>query len=219
MRVKYLLVAAAALAILSAAASADVVSFTLGDNDGLGFGLVPGGIFNIPFDRRTPTDPTFTDFGVVGETNAWFTFAYAAITGTANSAWMEFGLGGMEDARNDSGQPDFNDRLFLDAVEVPGAFDTAYTGQKKYGIVYQTIPVTMLSLLVDGTAAFFFDGHPLGTWPTPRAGDQVSFDYVVLSIDYTPPVEPVPAPSAAALLAVGAAVALASRRLWPAGKS
>lgn len=217
MRVK-LLVAAVALALLSTSVSADIVSFTLGDKDGLGLGLVPGGTFNIPFDMRMPSDPTFTDFGVAGETNAWFTFTYSAITGTINSAWMEFGLGGIEDAQNDSGQPDFNDRLFLDTVEVPNAFDTAYTGQKKYGIIYQTIPVSMLSLLADGTAAFFFDGHPLGTSPTPRAGDQVSFDYVVLSIDYTPPVEPVPAPSAAALLAVGAAVALATRKLWPAGR-
>ena len=206
------LLAFTALVLCAGISQASVVTVTLGDKDGLGFHLVPGQLFPLPFDNRTPSDPAWTDFGKAGETNASFTFTYAAIPGTINSAWMEFGLGGLEDWQNDSGQPDYDDRLFLDSVEVPQAFDGDYTGMKKYGIVTLSIPTNMLALLADGTVACFFDGWPYGTSPTPRPGDQVSFDYVTLGIDYTA-VLPVPAPSAAVLLVCGAGIALCFRRL------
>ena len=202
----------AALVLRGGVLEASVITITLGDKDGLGYGLSPGQTFPLPFDKRTPTDPAWTDLGAAGETNAWFTFSYSPIGATADSVWMEFGFGGLEDARNDSGRPDFNDRLFLDNVEIPGAFDTDHTGMRKYGIVTLSIPVGMLTLLADGTAAFFFDGWPYGTSPTPRAGDQVFFDYVTLNINYTELLS-VPAPSGAVLAGLGAGLALSLRRL------
>ncbi len=200
---------------VTAFVSASVLTVTLGDKDGLGFGIAPGGTYTVPFDNRTASDPTFTDFGTFGETNAWFTFTYGAIATTINSASMQFGVGGLEDARNDSGQPDFNDRLFLDSVEIAGAFDSDYTGITTYGIVNLSIPAALFGQLSDGTAAFFFDGYPLGTSTTIRAGDQVSFDYVTLSIDFED-APAVPAPSSMVLLGVGALLVAGFKRRFSA---
>ena len=118
---------------------------------------------------------------------------------------MVFGLGGMEDLRSDTPGATFDDRLYLDTVEIPYAFDSDYTGIRKYGIVNLVIPSNLFALLPDGTAGFFFDGWPAGTSPTQRFGDQVSFDYVTLTIDYTP-MATAPLPSALAIAAVGAAL-------------
>jgi len=201
------------LLIGPAVSDASVITFTLGDRDGLGFGLVPGQqVPFTPFDNRGPGDPAFTDFGVSGETNAWFSFIYTPILGTINSANLEFGLMGIEDERNDSAQPDWDDRLFLDNVEIPGAFDTAYTGVLTYGIVYQGIPSNLFGLLADGTANFFFDGWPYGTSPTVRRGDQVSFDYVTMTIDYTSAPR-LPAPATLILAVLGTAAIVVVKRL------
>jgi len=209
--------AAAALAVLvlGAAANAGMISTTLGDMDGLGFAvpMTPGSTYPVfPFDNRTASDPTFTDFGRIGETDANFTFSYSPFSGTVDSALLTFGLAGLEDAHNDSGQPDWNDRLFLDSVEIPGAFDSDYTGIHTYGIVTLAIPSSLYYLLPDGTAAFFFDAWPSGTVPGIRAGDQVSFDYVTLSIGFTP-IQAVSEPQAIVLLAMGVSTALALGRL------
>lgn len=200
---------------LGAIAGADIITTTLGDMDGLGFAtpMTPGSTYpSFPFDNRTASDPAFTDFGVVGETDASFAFSYSAIVGTINSASLTFGLAGLEDAQNDSGVPDFDDRLFLESVEIPGAFDSDYTGIWVYGVVNLTIPGSLYYLLTDGTASFFFDAWQYGTVGTPRAGDQVSFDYVTLSINYSP-IQAVPEPQAIVLLMAGLGTALSLRRL------
>jgi hypothetical protein len=201
--------------LAAATANAAVMTMTLGDKDGLGFSLTPGQtVPTLPFDNRTASDPTFTDFATAGETNAYFTFTFTPIEGTINSIDLEFGLSGIEDAHNDSGQPDWNDRLFVDTVEVANAFDTAYTGWNKYGVIHEGVPSDLFGLVADGTAAFFFDGQPLGLPSNgrPRLGDQVSFDYVTLTVDYTEPVS-LPVPPTALLVLAGLLALPVVRRL------
>jgi len=210
-RVEMAALAAAVLFLIPAWGAGNVVTFRLGDVDGLGFGMSSGDTYpSFPFDNREAGDPAFTDFGEPGETDATFTFTYS-VPGVINAADLEFGLAGLEDLQNDSGQPDFDDRLFLDGSEIPGAFDSDYTGIFTYGIVGLSLPGSLLGSLSDGSAEFFFDGHPPGTSPDIRPGDQVSFDYVDLNVDYTP-LEPIPEPATLALLGTGAALLGAFRR-------
>ncbi len=203
--------AVAVLAVVACAAHATVMTVTLGDVDGLGFGLTSGQtLTTFPFDNRTASDPAFTDFGAAGETDAAFTFNYAPIAGTITAASLEFGLAGLEDLRSDTPTAVFDDRLYLDGSEIPGAFDNDYTGILTYGVIPLTIPSNLFGLFSDGTAGFFFDGWPSGTSTTVRFGDQVSFDYVRLSIEYAQ-TSVVPAPPALVLGLLGIVVALAPR--------
>jgi hypothetical protein len=205
MRTTHLATAAALLLLTAGAASGSVMTTTLGDMDGFGWGLTQGQSLPVfPFNLRESDDPAFTDFGAAGETNATFTFAYSSFVGTINSATLVFGLSGMEDYRSDTPGAVYDDRLYLDTVEIAGAFDNDYTGIRKYGIVNLAIPSSLFSLLLDGTAGFFFDGWPAGTSGAPRPGDQVSFDYVTLEIDYSPPAATAPLPPSLAIASIGA---------------
>jgi hypothetical protein len=144
------------------------ITQTLGDADFFGFGTGSLGdpVPVIDFDNRTSTDPAFTDhdlrlsiFGPDSDNDiVWTHDLSTQLAGKLIlSATLELPIGGLQDGRADLGPAD--DRLFIEGIEVPGAFDTVDQGPFGTGLFsFELSPAQVASFQVDGKLDIAIDG-------------------------------------------------------------
>lgn len=173
------------LCILTAPASASVITNVVGDVDNLG-GAITSGATSFPsttFDNRSAaesgatngaqwTDWSNSSFGIdlpgaVFLANPTFTHSFAAFTSITSATW-EIGVGGIQTQ---------NERLFLDELLIASGTDFPEQGPNGYGIISFSITGAALSELLDGTAAFRVNLN------SNDDGEPVVFDYAKLTID------------------------------------
>ncbi len=160
----------------------------IGDNDGFGFGIADGADLNsssefasLEFDNRTETDPEFTDFGdkllEVGPLSWSFAFdvGYREISGVT----LMIDMAGIQDAVPGSCEH-VDDELWVDGIEVPGAFDGMNLGTYGTALItfdLATIVPEILPSAADGMLEFTFDLDRTQTLP--------DFCVEYFSIDFT----------------------------------
>jgi len=151
--------------------SADIVH-TLGDLDFFGFGAGVYGADNIPafeVDNRDPGDPLFTDHdvrdSVLGPDFAndvdWFHDMSAFFPGTvATDVTLELALAGIQDLIQDGVvSPEFDDRIFVEGIEIPAALDAVDQGPAGTGIFQFALSEAQItSFATDGILNIEFDG-------------------------------------------------------------
>jgi hypothetical protein len=200
--------AVSTLGIKTAQAS-NIVS-VVGDQDCFGTNRTPCNTASIneAIANREPDDGGFDNWGfaVFNWTHNYILPANETITSAVLTiATLDLEDGGAGDGLG--GAP-YDTRLFVDGIEVPGAFDTTFTPD---GGVATQLPVNttvfnltpnFFSSLLDGTATIGINSTG------GQRGDFVSVDYAKLEIHTAPVPEPGAALGLLALTAVGAGVKL-----------
>jgi hypothetical protein len=157
----------------------------LGDKDGFGQGLSEGDTTPVSapyfnFDLRSASDPFFTD---VRPLAVPFTYTHVFVPPLSTHTHRELRMLtlGIQDGDNQVVGRDMDVRLFLDNVEVPGAFDSVdqfeFIGGVWSAIVgYVTIeiPSSHDSLLADGQVEIRLEVEDSGT---PQSGVGFAIDY------------------------------------------
>lgn len=147
--------------------SGSVVTDTLGDCDFFGFeplGSCPFGAL-VPafdFDNRAPGDPAFTDFDARLDASvdiAWSeSIVVAGIEPTAimgGVLWLA--IGGIQDGA--FSDPEADDKLFVNGVEINAAFDLVDQGPFGTGLLEFVLPPPVVdSLVTTGTLAVSIEG-------------------------------------------------------------
>ncbi|MCH8331346.1 MAG: DUF4382 domain-containing protein [Bacteroidetes bacterium] len=155
----------------------------LGDKDGFGLGLKEGDIRPVSlgfFDNREIDDPLFTDVEPVPTVGTFpslsfsYTHTFAVPPEGIIRANLRMLTTGIQDGDTQVFGSDTDLRLFLDGVEVPGAFDDVdqfdfFAGvgfAEIVGLVSIEIPGGLLPLLSDGEVVVRIEINQLGTAPS-----------------------------------------------------
>jgi len=163
-----------------------VIGRAAGDRDGFGLGLVEGDTWKGFFDEREGGDPAFTDHMPAGQDFTW-SLGYPVPTGAqvTGGELVLFTLG-VQDGDSQVVGSDTDIRLYVDGVEVAGAFDTVdqfdwIGGQwtSIAGKVVIPIPEAVLPTLADGSASVRIEILQLGTAPST---DAIAIDYALLQM-------------------------------------
>ena len=155
----------------------------LGDKDGFGLGLKEGDIRPVSlgfFDNREIDDPLFTDVEPVPTVGTFpslsfsYTHTFAVPPEGIIRANLRMLTTGIQDGDTQVFGSDTDLKLFLDGVEVPGAFDDVdqfdfFVGDgfaEIVGLVSIEIPGGLLPLLSDGEVVVRIEINQLGTAPS-----------------------------------------------------
>lgn len=171
-------------------------SSLLGDKDGFGFGMQEGDIRPASiFDNREPDDPFFTDTwsvpteGFYPSVHFSYTQSFSPPLDTVISAELSMFTLGISDGDSQVVGSDTDIQLFLDDVELPGAFDDVdqfdfYTDvgwAEEAGLITIEIPEEIFAHFADGELVVKFEIHQLGTAPSV---DGFSIDYSEVIFHY-----------------------------------
>jgi hypothetical protein len=184
--------------LLAVPASAATIFSLAGDKDSFGSGLPLGtpmnnwvGVSADPADGSFDQETTFASWVhefVVFPPSRIFSATLSIATWDLEDGW----------ACDGSGATGCDTRLYLDGIEVLGAFDTTFSpdaGPSSPNLTVFNIDSSLFALLLDGTLAVTLDA---------RGGlqmDAIAVDYSELQINTAP----VPEPGTLSLLALGAA--------------
>ncbi len=196
--------------------SATVVN-TLGDLDFFGFGVGTIGDPSpaIDFDNRTVGDPAHTDndirqaiFGASTLNDVAFSHDLSAqLLGlTATSAELTLAIGGIQDGN--LSLVGLDDRLFIEGIEVVGAFDTLDQGAFATALVtFQLSAAQLASFGTDFIVNVFIDGGRISDGAPIGAGalDSYFLDFTTVTVE-TSAVSAVPLPAALPLFGTGLAI-------------
>jgi hypothetical protein len=169
------------------------VPVLVGDQDGFGLGLVAGDERPTApdpyFDQRQPADPPFTDV-MPATVDFTYTHTYSVPVGvTVSSATLRWLTLGIQDGDSDVAGSDTDIRLYVDAIEVPGAFDdvdqfyynsTAGAWVESVGLVEIPLTGSILGELTDGEVEVRIQITQLGSTGT----DAIAIDYSELLVEY-----------------------------------
>lgn len=195
------------LLIFGLAGNAGALTITdlYGDKDSFGTGKSLGQYVSVNEVLATSPSPSDGDFDRWNLDSFSWTHSIAIPSGaTIISATLEVHSLDMEDdgAGDGFGGGPFDDKLFLDGVELPGAFDTVYTPD---GTAATYLPPNMTVLIIpDSFFGSILDGS-LDVLLDPAGGslkDAIALDYAELTVEYEA-AAPVPEPSTALLLGAG----------------
>jgi len=203
----------AVLMVATSTVSAVQITSMLGDNDGFGLGLLEGDT-RAPslgnFDTRAPGDPLFTDHAPVVDVS--YTQFLGAGFSSINSAEIQFFSLGIQDGDSQVFQSDIDLRLFLDGVELLGAFDIVdqfdFLGGafvEIAGLVTITIPNTMFGLLLDGSVDVQIENLQLNP-NAVSSGDSFALDFSRFNLDVELNATTVPEPATFFLLLAGLSI-------------
>jgi hypothetical protein len=188
-----------AIAALGSPARAQTLVSLAGDRDGFGLGIAAGGSRPVSagfFDRREESDPPFTDARPVLVANPRdfeyehrFEPPIPAPDGRAVAAALRLFTLGVQDGDQDVAGSDKDLRIFLDGVEVAGAFDAVDqfavdeggVAVEMAGDVEIAIPASVLALLEDGRVAVRLTNTDL---LRPEAGDAFAIDFSELVVQF-----------------------------------
>ena len=170
--------------ISSPANAASVVSLA-GDIDNFGTGtpsLDPISVLDVS------SDPSDGDFDKWNLTSFSWQHIFSLPTGNISSATLTIVTLDMEDAGEGDGQGGgpFDDLLFLDSVELPGAFDDVFspdstsTGLQTPNVSVFNLPVSLFPLLADGLLDITVDAFG------GSQHDAISIDYARIDIQTVP---------------------------------
>ena len=160
-----------------------VTTDLLGDKDGFGLGLMEGDLRptgSSAFDEREMDDPAFTDVWPVPftdpEANAfsyWHTFD--SPPGPYNARLKILSLG-IQDGDEQVSGSDTDIKLYLDGVEVPGAFDDVDQFEFVDGSGWvETVGYVVLEIPADASWVFM-DGAVELTYEVLQLGSHTGFD-------------------------------------------
>ena len=204
-------VASAALLLMSMSANAVLVTSTLGDEDGFGLGLVEGDSRpsspNPFFDTREVDDPAFTDVYPAGSDVISYTQDLGEMFVSISSASIELLALGIQDGDSQVVGSDIDIRLFLDGIELAGAFDVvdqfdivSGVGFSEFvGLVTIPLPPVITAELLDGVVAVDIQNLQLGSAQTL---DAFAFDFSRFVVEGTLKTQ-VPEPATLAMMAFG----------------
>ena len=170
-----------------------------GNKDGFGFGLAEGDFRPVStspffFDNRAVDDPFFTDVepipttGMTPTVDFSYTHSFTLPAGIITDARIGMLTIGIQDGDTQVSGSDTDVKLFLDEVEVPGAFDNVdqfsiIPGEgfaEIVGEVVIEIPSNIFPLLSDGGVDVRIEINQLGTAPSI---DAFAIDFSELTID------------------------------------
>ena len=188
------LFAALWVCLFASMANAEVVTSLLGDKDGFGLGLVEGdqrSVVDPFFDNRELGDPMFTDVMPI-PTSVSYLHSFSLLGVPVLSATLELFTLGVQDGDTQVVGSDTDIKLFIDGVELPGAFDTVdqFASSPSVfvdlaGLVSFPIPNTMLSLFDDGSVEIQINILQLGSVPST---DAIAIDFSELNLMTAPAV-------------------------------
>lgn len=163
-----------------------VTGRTTGDRDGFGLGLVEGDTWQGSFDERESGDPAFTD-RMPADLDFTWTLGYPILAGAqVTGAELVLFTLGVQDGDSQVVGSDTDIRLYVDGIEVAGAFDAVdqfdwIGGQwtSIAGKVLIPMPEAVLPSLADGSASVRIEILQLGTAPST---DAIAIDYSLLQL-------------------------------------
>lgn len=150
-------------------ANAATITQTLGDSDFFGFGnnTIGNPVPNADFNNQEPDDPAFSDrdireqvFGSDPQNDVgWIHDLSSQLTNptTITDFTLELAIGGIQDADPNLGSID--DRLFIEGIEVLGAFDTVNQGGLGTDLLSFSLTAAQIaSFQTDSILDIFIDG-------------------------------------------------------------
>jgi hypothetical protein len=163
-----------------------VVGRGAGDRDGFGLDLAEGDTWQGFFDEREGGDPFFTDRMPTDLDFSW-SLGYPLPAGAqVSGAELVLFTLGVQDGDSQVVGSDTDIRLYVDGIEVAGAFDTVdqfdWIGAQWVSIagkVVIPIPEAALPSLADGSATVRIEILQLGTAPST---DAIAIDYALLQV-------------------------------------
>lgn len=173
---------------------AATVTQILGDIDFFGFdsGTIGNPVPTFDFNNQEPDDPAFTDrdirLGNPSNDTSWTHDLSTELRGmNITDVVLTLPIGGIQDGNSIFGS--LNDRLFIENIEVIGAFDSVDQGTTGTGLFNFTLTSTQIaSLQTDFQLDIFIDGGIVP--PDASAGigvlDSFFLDYSEVNITTTP---------------------------------
>lgn len=196
---------------LASNAYALTISSLYGDIDSFGTGVASGSAVRI-VDFTHESDDGLTDLWDPTSLFNWgFNFS-PFVSGTITSATLTIVTIDMEDnGQGDGlgGEP-YDDKLFLDGIELVGAFDEVYTSDAN---IYSYISPNVSVFNLDSSYFTSFNDGILNVQLNSYGGtnkDFIAIDYALLTVNGD--IEPVPEPASMLLFGTGI-VGLAGSRL------
>ncbi len=182
--------------------SAGTINSLAGDKDYFGSGFSSGSSL-LPVDVQPELDDgTMDQYGNFFQGITWQHAFVLPVNTIISGATLTIHSWDIEDdgAGDGLGGVPFDDLLFVDNVEISGAFDNVFSPDAPPSFpvisVFDLNP-SFYSLLTDGIVDIKVD--PFGG----SSIDKIAIDYAELSVTFVPDSEPVPEPTTIALLGIG----------------
>ncbi len=175
-------------------AQAITITQILGDNDFFGFnsGTIGDSVPSVDFNNQLSGDPLFTDRDLrqslsgpdIDNDIGWTHDLSTELTGkTITGITLQLPIGGIQDANPSLGSLD--DRLFIEGIEVLGAFDTVDQGGKGTGLFsFLLTPSQINSFKTDSILDIFIDGGKIPSDASQAVGvlDGYFIDYSQVNV-------------------------------------